>query len=457
MNKNYLTMILCCVLFSAQAQLWEQYYPDTTGAYGIASDVVQTQDGGFMMAGEIDLPTGAIRHYIQLLKTDANGNEQWRKLVGANYWDVRLDIVHKLYEMPDAGFIMGGSTAYNGQGLYIVRTDMNGDTLWTKIHSGSSNTNIVSNYTKTSNFEFLSLARSNTDLTLYRTDSSGNITLQKVLDDLFTPYDIQEMNNGDYIIVGEKNGSMHLMRTDTQGDTLWAVSRGFSAADAALCVQPLPNGDFIVGGYNTGIVGQSPITIRFDGNGNVIWQGYISPVNSNYSQVSDIALAANGNCIVTGSVHRNSWYSFSSGFSAEIMSNNGQTVWVDTFSTVTNASGAAITMTDDSCFIIAGGSSQSYYLRNHCGTTSTLSPLETEVSIIVAPNPSSDIVRFEINSDAFKTFDLRLFDVSGKLIRTEIIGQQYQLHRKNLSAGVYFYGLYHENHRIGTGKVVFID
>lgn len=456
MKKFYLTLILCGLLFTVNAQTWEQSYIADTALQGIgvSLDVVQTQDGGFVMAGEIDLPTGAIRHYIQLIKTDGNGGEQWRKIL-ATYYDVRMDKVSQLYEMPDAGFIIGGSTAYNSQGLYIIRTDQNGDTLWTKTH-GTAMTNRVSNYTKTSNFEFLSFARNDSTLTLYRTDTLGNITLQKTLSDFFTPNDVQEMSNGDYIIVGQKNGQIHLVRTDTQGNTLWSASNGFSTADAGVTVQPLPNGDFIVGGYGTGIVGQSAVLTRFDGSGNLVWQNFLTPI-APMAQVSDITLNSAGNCIVTGSVDKHNWYAYQGGgFSAEITP-SGQLVWLDTFSTTISADGAAVTMTDDSCFVISGGSQQGYYLRNQCGTTSTLPTLQPNATITVAPNPSSDIIQFDINTDDFQTFDLQLFDVSGQLIRSEKIGKEYRLHRNNLPAGVYFYRLFNDNYRIGNGKIVFVD
>lgn len=451
-----LLLLICCFLIcinSGNTQPWEQHYSsDTSGfGFGIAYDLVQTNDGGYVMAGELDLPTGAIRHYIQLLKTDANGNELWRKLL-ANYYDVRMDKVNALHLMPDGGLLLGGSTAYNTQGLFIVRTDENGDTLWTKTHP--LNTAIITNFSKTNNYNFLSLARSNTELILLKTDSLGNLLLSKTLDDFFYAIDIQATNNGDYLISGHKNGIFHLAKTNNIGDTIWTKSYQFSTGDAATCIQPLPNGDFIIGGFGTGFAGQSALMARFDGNGNLIWQNFLPTPISNNARVSDIALQTNGNYIVTGSVDRDAWFLSANGFIAEV-SPTGQTIGLDTFNTTNSTDGSAIILTNNNCYAIAGGSTQGYYLRFQCGTTSTLTKFKTFVTVQTSPNPSSTSIHFYINNENYQNFELRIFNTQGKLILTENIYQEYEL--KHLPSGTYFYGLFVENQLVKNGQILFLD
>jgi hypothetical protein len=73
--KNLLFTLFCSLLSInyGNTQPWEQnYMADTTSpnpGFGFAYDLIQTNDGGYVMAGEMDLPTGAIRHYIQLHTT----------------------------------------------------------------------------------------------------------------------------------------------------------------------------------------------------------------------------------------------------------------------------------------------------------------------------------------------------------------------------------------------------
>lgn len=454
--KNLLFTLFCFLLSInyGNTQSWEQnYMADTTSpnpGFGFAYDLIQTNDGGYVMAGEMDLPTGAIRHYIQLIKTDANGNEEWRKLM-APYYDIRMDKVTDLHLMPDNGLLLGGSTHYNNQGLLIIRTDENGDTLWTKVHPTNA---IISSFSKTSDYTFLSIARTNTDLILLKTDSLGNLILSKTLDAFFYPFDIQEMSNGDYIIAGERNGAFYLAKTNNLGDTLWTKSYQFSTADAATCIQALPNGEFIIGGYGMGIVSQSPIMAKFDSNGNMIWQSYLSTPISGMVRVSDIALHSNGNYLVTGSIDRDSWFASASGFFAEI-SPIGQTIQLDTFDSTISAGGSSIILTADDCYAIAGGSNQGYYLRYQCGTTSTLPKINYKVEIQTFPNPSSNTIQFNINTNEYQKFELRIFDSRGELVKNENINRQYEL--KHLPSGTYFYGLFIDNQLIGNGQILFID
>lgn len=439
---------------TGSAQPWERHYvADTSGfGFGVAYDLVQTGDGGYVMAGELDLATGAIRHYIQLVKTDGNGNEVWRKLL-ADYWDVRMDRVNGLHLMGDDGLLIGGSTFYNHQGLLVIRTDENGDTLWTKVHGFGGE---ISNFSRTNDDHFLSIVRTSTDLILLKVDTLGNLLLSKTLDDFFYVNDIQATSNGDYIVVGHDNGVLHLLKTNGLGDTLWTRSYQFSTGDAATCVQTLANGDFVVGGYGTGFAGQSALVARFDGNGNLLWQQYLATGVSASVRVSDIALKGNGNFVVTGSIDGDSWWALSpsDGFFEEI-SPTGQTVESNMFSTNYSESGSAIILTADGCYAIAGGSTQGYYLRYQCGTTGTSTKAVENIRVETFPNPSFSDIQFKIDGGEFENFELRLFDSQGKLILSKVIGQEYVLRR--LTSGVYFYSLVVDDEIVKSGQVLFLD
>lgn len=97
-------------------------------AYCIAS----TSDGGFILGGEgkycvnFNCGTDAFA-----MKMDANGDFQWMKGFGGLAWDEVQDIK----QTADGGYIMAGSTVSYGVGSYdwlVIRTNGNGDTLWTK-------------------------------------------------------------------------------------------------------------------------------------------------------------------------------------------------------------------------------------------------------------------------------------------------------------------------------------
>jgi hypothetical protein len=283
------------------------------------------------------------------------------------------------------------------------------------------------------------------------------LVLSKTLDDFFYPNAIQATSNGEYILAGHDNGVLHLLKTDALGDTLWTRSYQFSTSDVATCIQTLSNGDFVIGGYGTGFAGQSALVAKFDDNGNLLWQKYLSMSVTTSIRVSDIALKGNGNLVVTGAIDRDTWWALSplSGFVEEI-SLMGQTIESDTFSTNYSENGAAIILTADGCYAIAGGSTQGYYLRYQCGTTMTQAKRNENIKVKTFPNPSFSNIQFNIDGGEFENFELRLFDSQGRLILSKVIHQQhYEL--KHLPAGSYFYSLLMDNQIIKSGQVLFLD
>ncbi|NRA12342.1 MAG: T9SS type A sorting domain-containing protein [Crocinitomicaceae bacterium] len=95
-----------------------------------ARRVMYKENFGFFLAGYTNsMGNGAFDFY--LVKTDENGTLEWEKSYGTDGWEKVNDAVMTR----DTGVIMVGETNSNietGQDIYIVRTDINGDTLWTK-------------------------------------------------------------------------------------------------------------------------------------------------------------------------------------------------------------------------------------------------------------------------------------------------------------------------------------
>ena len=85
---------------------------------------------GYWVAGYSN-SFGAGDFDFYLLKTDVTGTKQWEKTYGTTdlerLWDAVL--------LPDSGLVMVGQTSGAlslDEDIYIVRTDFNGDTVWTK-------------------------------------------------------------------------------------------------------------------------------------------------------------------------------------------------------------------------------------------------------------------------------------------------------------------------------------
>ena len=109
-------------------KIWNQaysWYLENTG-----EDVQQTSDGGYIIGGYTK--SGVDPDRIYLIKTDSLGNLEWEKTYEGNP-NARA---YSAKQTSDGGYIIGGWTGYNHPGWhvdsYLIRTDSNGDTLWTE-------------------------------------------------------------------------------------------------------------------------------------------------------------------------------------------------------------------------------------------------------------------------------------------------------------------------------------
>jgi len=96
--------------------------------------IQQTSDGGYILGG-YTLSFGAGCSDVYLVRIDANGNQLWSRTFGGIYWDGCESIL----EAPDGGYIVGGWTESFGSGsrdAWLIRTDANGDSLWSRTFGG---------------------------------------------------------------------------------------------------------------------------------------------------------------------------------------------------------------------------------------------------------------------------------------------------------------------------------
>ena len=113
---------------SAGNYLWSNHYggPETD----VGRRVLYKENVGFYIAGYTN-SYGNGGYDFYLVKTDESGNLEWEKSYGYSGWER----VHDAVLMADGGILMVGetnSTMNSNTDMYIVRTDQNGDTLWTK-------------------------------------------------------------------------------------------------------------------------------------------------------------------------------------------------------------------------------------------------------------------------------------------------------------------------------------
>ena len=118
---------------STGAMEWSYLYGGNYFDAGIS--VKQTIDSGYVVIGVTEnFPAGDSD--ICAIKIDEFGTVQWAKKFGGPGNDYAITIV----QSSDSGFIIGGLTTSFGAGaedVYAIKTNQNGDTMWTKTYGSS--------------------------------------------------------------------------------------------------------------------------------------------------------------------------------------------------------------------------------------------------------------------------------------------------------------------------------
>ena len=77
------------------------------------------------------------------------------------------------------------------------------------------------------------------------------------------------------------------------------------------------------------------------------------------------------------------------------------------------------------------------------------------VSTVVYPNPASEVVNFQLNTNAYDIYELELLDLAGKVVHTQVNSSAFiQTNVSNLSPGLYTYKISSKHTPLNVGKIM---
>lgn len=264
--------------------------PDTiwTRTHGGGNDdfgfsIVPTSDNGFIITGKI-MPVFGRFWDTYLLKTDASGDTLWLKTYGSEYDELGASV----QQTTDGGYILAGSTQPFGLGyvkVYLVKTDATGDTLWTKTLGETENDaayavrQTADNGYAMTGYSF-SWVTGGPDVFLMKTNSQGDVMWTKTYGGLYDDmgYSLEQTTDGGYVIAGFKGEPLEhdvfILKTDSKGDTIWTKTYGGRYDDVASSIQQTRDGGYIAVGHTTSFTAdQNPdvYLIKTDSKGDTLW------------------------------------------------------------------------------------------------------------------------------------------------------------------------------------------
>ena len=242
-------------------ELWRNDFPsDDWWQNGCA--LVEVENGNLFVCGDTHRNMANSGVDILLVKTNPDGDTLWTKTYGSQDYDHGQNII----ETSDGNILVsghtGGSDSIPAGDIYLLKLDYNGDTLWTR-----------------------------------RFVDPGKQIVKHLL----------ETKNGEYLITGanQDNGNpyeLYLLKVDANGTKLWDKKIGPATGKYGHSTIELSNDNLVICGYHKeGAGGYSQVlVVKTDNMGNPIWDQEFGE-DSTSEKGNSIKQNLDGSYTITGS------------------------------------------------------------------------------------------------------------------------------------------------------------
>ncbi|MBI9043134.1 MAG: hypothetical protein JEZ06_01540 [Anaerolineaceae bacterium] len=359
---------------------WVRIYGD--GLDNSGSEVVQTEDGGYLIVGGIQSNEDFSQAGgVMLLKTDEEGLVLWQEIYGGDDYDVGWTLI-SLY---GDGYIIAGETSSSGEGgrdAYMIRVNEEGNELWSNTY-GSSLDETITTVLPIGNDGFLLFGNQvdpnnfvidpgtagyggfagKSDVFLVRTTAQGELLWMETLSsekNTIVSGAIQTNDGSFYIASSILNfpddlDDFKLIKLNADGVFLW--EKIFSEEGLkGYTIRELESGDILIGGVHNSGEGlpADMLALLLDLEGNIIWKTAVGHPYE-YEFGYDIEELIGGEIVLLGT-RTHSLYTGNSNLVLAAIDQNGVFLNEVEIDSLNRTKGSSFTLDKNGALVITGGS-----------------------------------------------------------------------------------------------------
>lgn len=415
----------------------------------IARDVGRTPDLGCIAVGQVKY---SIYHDtdILIIRTVPGGSSMWSAVLGGPGEDLAYSVILD----SDSNYVVVGETEDTvtaDYDIWLLKLNDEGDTLWTATY-GTPNHDAGLSVIETPTGDYLiagyfgSLGEE--QAYFVKTDSNGELIWSRSYSNMTVAKAVCNVDAGGYIATGYTEDGPHgrddfyMIRLSDAGDSLWASNSGGDFDDVGNSIIETPDGGFLIAGdsYSYGIPVFSGIHLRrVNSSGDSVWA-------ANYTAMSDytansVASLEGGGYLVAGSAEISS----NIDFFILALSETGDSLWARLYGTLgTDIAYSAVQLADTG--VVAAGvtfneGSDDFWLMKFGGDVTThvsnnTPQIPVKHELWSYPNPFNSALSIKTSPNA----EIAIYDMSGHLIgrvNANSIGNAVWRPSPDVSSGLY--------------------
>ena len=263
-------------------QVWDRTYGGSADDW--ASSLIQTTDGGYAVAGRID-SKGAGGADFWVIKLDEQGNQVWDRTYGGSGYDWASSLI----QTTDGGYVVAGRIDSKGAGkedFWVIKLDEQGNQVWDKTYGGSGGDEAYSLIQTTDGGYAVagwndSKGAGNRDAWVIKLDNQGNRVWDKTYGGSANDgaWALIQTTDGGYAVAGWTSSKgaheedFWIIKLNEQGNQVWDRTYGGSGYDEAYSIIQTTDGGYAVAGPTNiirGAGGADFWVIKLDEQGDLI-------------------------------------------------------------------------------------------------------------------------------------------------------------------------------------------